>query len=140
MGKKKSAATQGEPSMSDIVVAFAAPLIHENMDMAEYEAALKLAAVIWNLPFLSPPKRVEARQRILDRFLRGSPMEAMMWANRIDEMIRTRENHFVGDPRFLTSVALVQRKGRWDVQTDYSIAPLPGTGDAAASEPPPAGP
>ena len=137
MTKKKSSPVQGDPSLSDIIVAFAAPLLHENMDVAEYEAALKLAGVIWNLPFLSPPKRAEARQRILDRFLRGSPLEAMTWANRIDEMIRTREHHFVGDPRFLTSVALVQRKGRWDVQTDYSIAPIPG--EAAPAEPSPAG-
>lgn len=120
------------PSMSDILVAFASPMLNPEMNVQAYEGALKLAASIWNLAFLSPEKFEAGRKQILDRFLQGSPRDAMMWANMIDRLINSRREIFAGDPRFITGVAVVQRKGRWDVQTDYTIP-----GESAPSAPAP---
>jgi len=109
------------PSMSDILVAFASPLLNPDMSVQAYEGALKLAASIWNLAFLSEEKFATGRKQMLDRFMQGNPREAMMWANTIDRLISSRRQIFAGDNRFITGVAVVQRKGRWDVQTDYNI-------------------
>ena len=116
--------------MSDILVAFASPMLSPEMNVQAYEGALKLAASIWNLLFLSPEKFETGRKQMLDRFMQGNPREAMMWANTIDRLINSRREIFGGDLRFITAVAVVQRKGRWDVQTDYTVpgeAPKPST-------------
>lgn len=123
------------PSMSDILVAFASPLLNPDMSVQAYEGALKLAAAIWNLAFLPPEKFDAGRKQMLDRFMQGNPQEAIMWANTIDRLINMRRQVFAGDGRFLTAVAVVQRNGRWDVQTDYTLIGAPGAapaGDAPA--------
>ncbi len=109
------------PSMSDIIVAFASPLLNPDMEVRQYEAMLKFAATIWNIVFLPEEKYAAARKQILDRFAQGNPRDALAWANTIDSLIRSRKEVFGFDNRFLTGVAVVQRKGRWDVQTDYTI-------------------
>lgn len=136
MSKKNAPASpnQVEPSMSDILVAFATPMLSPDMSAQAYEAALKLAAAIWNLAFLSAEKFAAGRTQLLDRFTQGSPREALMMANTIDNLIHSRKQIFAFDSRFITGVAVVHRKGRWDVQTDYVPATFPGEGAPPAGD------
>ncbi len=120
------------PSMSDVILNFAAPLITPEMPPEALQATLRFAMIIWNLPLVPAEKAVQYRTNLLNSMPHEGPQGAVRWANTIEQMLARRRALFPDDRRLLTNVELVNRKGRLDIQTDYSVPEEPAA-DATKS-------
>jgi hypothetical protein len=108
--------------MSDVILNFAAPLITPEMPPEALQATLRFAMIVWNLPLVPAGKAAQYRTNLLNSLPHDGPQSAVRWANTIEQMIARRRELFPDDRRLLTNVQLVDRKGRIDIQTDYSVA------------------
>lgn len=121
-----------QPSLSDIILDFASPLIGENMPPEAIQATLRFAMIVWNIPLLPAEKAAEYRTNLLNSMPHeGGTRGALYWANTIEQMLARRRNLYPGDNRLLTNVQLVNRKGRVDIQTDYQLAEAPSATPSA---------
>lgn len=115
------------PSMSDIILDFASPMINEGMSAEAIQSTLNFCMIVWNIPLLPPDKAAQYRTNLLNSMPHDGPRSALMWANTIEQMLTRRRILYPNDHRLLTSVKLVNRKGRVDIQTDYQLAESPGS-------------
>jgi hypothetical protein len=120
-----SADKNQNPSMSDIILDFASPMISEGMPAEAIQSTLNFCMIVWNIPLLPADKAAQYRTNLLNSMPHDGTRSALMWANTIEQMLARRRVLYPNDRRLLTSVQLVNRKGRVDIQTDYQIAEGP---------------